>query len=63
MGAHTYVEWEWAATAEAAVQALRARGTHVVALETARAILFYSHSAIVFYSDSAIVFYSHSAVV
>jgi len=39
MGAHAYVEWEWAATAEAAVQALRAQGTHVVALETARAIV------------------------
>eukprot|EP00964_Phaeocystis_antarctica_P122582 scaffold86249_cov66-Phaeocystis_antarctica.AAC.5 len=43
MGAHAYVEWEWAATAEAAVQALRAQGTHVVALETAlRSIAHYS---------------------
>ena len=63
MGAHSYVEWEWAATAEAAVQALRARGVHVVALETARAIVLYSDSAIVLYSDSAIVFYSDSAIV
>jgi|TARA_B110001469_G_scaffold102322_2_gene100380 hypothetical protein len=39
MGAHAYVEWEWVATAEAAVHALHAQGTHVVALETARAIV------------------------
>ena len=34
MGAHAHVDWEWAPSAEAAVAALRARGTHVVALET-----------------------------
>ena len=40
MGAHAHVEWEWAATADAAVQALRAQGTHVVALETVRGAPF-----------------------
>ena len=40
MGAHAHVGWEWAATAEAAVQALRAQGTHVVGLETARALVY-----------------------
>ena len=42
MGAHAYVAWEWAATAEAAVQALRARGTHVVALETAPSLVHHA---------------------